>query len=67
MMVKQMVVDLKVVPRERAIVMIKDYINHHKGCRTSDIIYDLELDPDLVLSVLKELEKKKEIRGEETE
>jgi hypothetical protein len=58
------VLKLRKIPHKEAIALIKEYINEHQGCRTSDIIYDLALDPDLVLRVLKELEEKKEIRGE---
>ena len=58
------IIRLRKIPHEEAVGFIKEYIDKHQGCRTSDIIYDLELDPELVLSVLKELEEKKEIRGE---
>lgn len=63
--VKSSIVQLKKIPRSKAIAKIKSYINKHQGCRTSDIIYDLALDPDLVLSVLKELKEKAEIRSED--
>ena len=56
---------LKLVPRDRAIVVIKDYVKHHQGCKTSDVIFDLELNPSLVLSVLQELEKSGDVRGED--
>ena len=56
-------IELKVIPREEAIKKIKSYIDEHPGCLTGDIIYDLGLDPDLVLSVLEDLQKKKLIRG----
>jgi len=58
------VLELRKIPRKEAVALIKKYVDEHHGCRTSDIIYDLTLDPELVLSVLKELEEKKEIRGE---
>ena len=58
------VLELRKIPRKEAVALIKEYIDEHQGCRTSDIIYDLALDPELALSVLKELEEKKEIRGE---
>jgi hypothetical protein len=56
-------IELKVIPREEAIKKIKSYIDTHPDCLTGDIIYDLGLDPDLVLSVLDELKKKGLIRG----
>ena len=56
-------IELKVIPRKEAIKKIKSYIDEHPGCLTGDIIYDLGLDPDLVLSVLEKLQKKKVIRG----
>jgi len=58
------ILKLRKVPHKEAVALIKKYIDEHQGCRTSDIIYDLALDPDLVLSVLTKLEKKKVIRGE---
>jgi hypothetical protein len=59
----QDVLKLKKMPYEKATASIKKYIDEHQGCRTSDIMYDLGLEPSLVLDVLKELERKKKIRG----
>jgi len=61
------IVKLRKVPMEEAVMQIKTYIDKHQGCRTSDIIYDLALDPDLVLKALKKLEKDKLVRGENIE
>ncbi len=61
------VVKLEVIPKEEAKVRIKGYVDQHQGCRTSDIIYDLGLDPDLVLSILKELKEEGKIKGESVE
>lgn len=58
------VLELKKIPHKEAVALIKKYIDEHQGCRTSDIIYNLGLDPDLVLAVLEELEEKKKIRGD---
>lgn len=55
---------LRKVPLKKAINWIKVYIDEHQGCRTSDIIYDLALDPDLVLAALKKLERNKAVRGD---
>ncbi len=41
------------VPFEEAIVLINDYINDHENCRTSEIIYDLGLDVDQVIKILR--------------
>lgn len=62
---EESVVELKRIPNKEAVVQIQDYVDKHQGCRTSDIIYNLELDPDLVLSVLKELKEKGKIRSED--
>ena len=59
------IIELKKIPKDKAIELIKSYVEKHPACRTSDIIYDLELDPDLVLDCLNELEKEKKIRGKE--
>ena len=56
---------LKKIPLDEAEEKVRKYINKHQGCRTRDIIFDLELDPDLVLEVLQKLESKGNIRGEE--
>jgi hypothetical protein len=61
------VLKLRKISHEKAVPLIKKYIDENQGCRTSDIIYDLALDPDLVLNVLKKLQEKSEIRGEDVE
>jgi len=61
------VIKLRKIPPKEAIPLIKRYIDKHQGCRTSDIIYDLGLEPDLVLKVLKELEEEGKIRGKDFE
>ena len=61
------VLELKKIPRKEAATLITRYIDEHQGCRTSDIIFNLHLDPDLVLNVLKKLEKDKKVRGESIE
>lgn len=59
------VVELKRIPKKKATALIKAYVDKHQGCRTGDIIYDLGVDPDLVLSVLKELKEKGKVRSED--
>jgi len=49
------------IPRSEAREMILDYIVKHPGCWTSDIIIDLELDTDFVVSILQELKSEGEI------
>jgi len=61
------VIKLKKISKKEAIEEVQAYIDSHPGCLTSDIIHDLALDPDLVLNVLKELEKSKTVRGESFE
>lgn len=56
-------IELRKIPKNEAIELIKAYIVKHLGCRTSDIIYDLTLDPDLVMECLNELEEKKKVVG----
>ena len=56
---------LIIIPEKEAINKIAKYIDEHPGCRTSDIIFDLNIEPDLVLAVLRKLEKRKRIRGQE--
>jgi len=64
-LIREPLIKLKRIPESKAIAQIKKYIDEHQGCRTSDIIYDLELDPDLVLSVLRKLKEKGRIRSED--
>lgn len=59
--------ELVKVSEDEAMKQISEYIEKHPGCRTSDIIFDLHLDPDLVLKVLRRLEKKGKIKGKDVE
>jgi predicted transcriptional regulator len=56
---------LMTISEKEAIKRIKKYIDEHPGCRTSDIIFNLNIEPDLVLTVLRKLENRKRIRGQE--
>lgn len=56
--------ELVKIPEEEALARIDDYVRNHPGCRTSEIIFNLRLDPDLVLKVLKKLEERGKVRGE---
>lgn len=53
------------IPEKEATKKVSEYITQHPGCRTSDIIYDLHLDPDLALKVLRKLEKQEKVRGKD--
>ncbi|MGA9387962.1 MAG: hypothetical protein WBV70_03950 [Candidatus Bathyarchaeia archaeon] len=55
--------ELVKIPEKEATKKVSEYISQHPGCRTSDIIYDLHLDPDLVLKVLRKLRKQEKVRG----
>jgi len=54
-----------IISRKKAASMIREYILKHPGCRTSEIIADLRLQPDLVLQILKKLSRDGEIRSKE--
>lgn len=58
---------LKKIPMKKATDQVKAYIDEHQGCLTSDIIFDLKLAPDLILKVLRKLEKQEKVRGERLE
>ena len=61
------VTELKEIPERKATTLIENYVKSHPRCLTSDIIFDLKLDPDLVLEILSKLEKAKKVRGESIE
>lgn len=64
---EEKVEELKLVkiPEKKATKKISEYITKHPGCRTSDIIFDLHLDPDLVLTVVRKLQQKGKIKGKD--
>ena len=62
-MSKERVRILRKIPLDKAEEKIRKYIDKHQGCRTGAIIFDLELDADLVLEVLQKLEEKGIVRG----
>ena len=57
------VIELKKIPKDEAKKLILDYIEKHEGCWTDEIIFDLKLDPVLVVEVLKELEGEEEVES----
>lgn len=60
-------IELKEIPEEEATRLVQDYVDKHPECLTSEIIFGLQLDPDLVLRILNKLEIDKRIRGEKIE
>lgn len=56
------VVELKQIDKQTAKKQIKDFIEKNSGCKTSDLIIKLELDPPLVIEILKELKKEEVIQ-----
>jgi len=61
------VIELRDIPIDEARALILDYITEHHGAKTSDIIFDLALNVDLVLEILKELNVNEEIMPVETQ
>ena len=61
------VINLRIVSLEEAKEEIYNYIKKNPGCRTSDIIVNLELDPDLVLKALSQLRCEERIEGKSVE
>jgi len=62
---KKEILKLRKIPHEKAVALIKKYIDENRGCRTSEIILNLQLDPDIVLKAIRALREKGEIRSEE--
>jgi hypothetical protein len=60
-------IELAKIPDEEAAERISDYVKKNPGSHTSDIIFDLRLDPDVVLKVLKSLVQNGKIKGKEIE
>lgn len=60
-------IELRMIPEKEAVELIKSYVDNHQGCLTSDIVFDLRLNPDLVLKALRILEKKERVRGDRVE
>ena len=56
-------VELREIPIDEAKKLILDYIDRNPGCYTDDIIFDLQLDPILVVKALKELEEEGKVEG----
>jgi len=61
------VIELREIPLKKVKEEIYRYIKEHPGCRTSDIIINLELDPDLVLKALSELRHEDRVEARDIE
>jgi hypothetical protein len=59
------VIELRKLPIDEAKRLIYAYIKEHPGSRTSDLIIELELDPDIVLEVLSQLKKEQRVEGKD--
>jgi hypothetical protein len=57
-------VEPKKVTNKKAAQLIKNYVSKNPGCKTSDIIFDLKLNPDVALPILKKLRKEGALRSE---
>lgn len=55
-------IELKTVSLEEAKTLVRRYVKAHPGAWTSDIWYDLELDPELVEKALSELKAEGKIK-----
>ena len=57
------VVELKTVPIGEAKQTIHQYLKEHPGSRTSDLIIELALEPDIVIEALSQLRKEGKVEG----
>lgn len=58
---------LKEVNKDEAKKQIQEFVQSNPGCRTSDIIFALKLDIDLVMETLKELKNEELVEGRDVE
>lgn len=59
--------ELKIIPEDEAYEKISEYIKTNPGCRTSQIISGLGINPDLALRVLHRLQREKKVKGKDIE
>lgn len=59
------VVELKTVPIEDAKQIIHRYLKEHPGSRTSDLIIELALEPDIVIEALSQLRNEGKVEGKD--
>ena len=56
---------LKQIDKGEAEKQIQEFIETNPGCKTSDLIMNLELDPPFVIEILKELKKENIVQTED--
>ena len=61
--IEEMPQEFRVIPEEEATEKIVSFVNNHPGARTSDIICDLGLDPNLTIKILHKLRDEQKITG----
>lgn len=59
------VVELRKVPLEDAKLLIHQYLKQHPGSRTSDLIIELALEPDIVIEALSQLRCEGKVEGKD--
>lgn len=57
------VIELRKVPLDEAKRLIHQYLKDHPGSRTSDLIIDLTLDPEIVIEALSQLRCESKVEG----
>jgi hypothetical protein len=58
-------IELRQVPIEEAKHLIHKYIKEHPGARTTDLILDLALDPEIVIEALSQLRCEGKVEGKD--
>jgi len=59
------IVELKKIPLEDAKRVIYKYLREHPGSRTSDLILELALEPDIVIEALSQLRCEGKVEGKD--
>lgn len=61
------IIELREIPTDEAKKLIHQYVRENEDCRTSQIIIDLALDPDLVIEALHQLSSEGRLEGKDLE
>jgi len=59
------VIELRELPIDEAKKLIQQYVRENEGCRTSQIIIELALDPDLVIEAIHQLDSEELLESED--
>jgi hypothetical protein len=59
------VVELRKLPIIEAKRLVYDYLQNHQGARTSDLIIELALEPDIVIDALSQLRCEGKVEGKD--